>query len=173
MNPKRRWTLAIVAIVVVAGVVGLIVFREDPKQLGRLLIVSQEAGLSNRVVRLRFEPLNNKQTMIGLLRLRDGTGAVLDFRPEEIGPRKWGVLTNSFEVSVMLPSSIAAGWFVEASLWERTEGFRMVLTRAKLCLQFRSLRPWRETKVSHHRIGWVKSGPITNVVPHTADAPAR
>jgi len=36
---NRRWILAIVAIVVVAGVLGFVAFREDPKDVPRLVIL--------------------------------------------------------------------------------------------------------------------------------------
>jgi hypothetical protein len=59
VNPKRRWILAIAAIVVVAGVVGFIVFREDSRDdppRARIVQSSVEEGHWLLVIRV-YVPL--------------------------------------------------------------------------------------------------------------------
>jgi len=47
---KRRWLLAVLAVVLVAGVARFVVFREGPKEVPRLVVLGQKQVNGQKVV---------------------------------------------------------------------------------------------------------------------------
>jgi len=170
MNLKLRrwWLVAIVAIVVVVGVVGIILLREQPKELGRVVVAGQSEGLAGPVVALRFDAPTSNPVWMGKCRSRDAGGHMLHDPPEGTFPYQLVQTGDSVEFS--LPAPHNGRWFVEVEVWDESKGLDNLLQKARYSLKAKSLRHWTAL-TPWHSLGWVKSELNTNAVPSTADAP--
>ncbi len=182
---KRRWILAIAAIVVVA-VVGFVVFREAPKDdLPRLVVLGQEERNGQKVVAFRFEAPKHSKAALTLmfsmsLSTRDKPQP-LSVWPGGIGDFRAGEQKQFVIVRGMLLEAGQSNDFVGQSpvddVWrircqvcvEKGVGsWKDMWDRVRLCWRYKTL----SALVQKGFTSWVdvESEPITNSVPRTADA---
>jgi len=171
---KRRWTLAIVAMMVVLGVVGFFVLREARKNVPRLVVLRQEQANGQNMVVFRFDaPKRKRAALFWMVTQSESTK----------GERKpvWGKggtalgiveAGQSKEFSVMRPSD--GVWRLRCGVACDNTGVADALARLKSCFGQRSLRPLRSgTFRSLGSTVTIGSDLITNPVPPTADAPTK
>ena len=195
-NPKRRWMLAIVAIVVAAAVVGVVVFREGPKDVPRLVMLRQEQVTKGYevplfVVLFRFDaPKHTGARFQQVIIQNPSTGE--ERRLVEVGlgggRTRYQVLAQptppgaviarleteagqSTEFSVVRPVDDA--WRLRVHFARGYTGIRSLPTRVRSCWQRKSLAPmyWSMSVSGPSEI--VESELITNAVPRTGDATAQ
>ena len=171
VNPKRRWLLAIVTLVVVAGVVGFVLLRNDPKDdLPRLGILRQEHQNGQKVVVFRLEARKRRAlTSVDLTTLSPSTGSERAIEPawtNDVSVLERG----STEIRVIPP--VDEVWRLRCYVEVVDEGMKKVVERLKLCWSWKSLEGlfW-QGRFSTTVV--VESELITNTVPRTADTPAR
>ena len=196
---KRRWLLLILAIVVVAGVVGFIVFRENPKDVPRLVVLRQEQVTKGYevpffVVVFRFDaPKHTGARLQQVITLNPSTGEERRLVGVGLGGGRtrykvWdqptlppGVLLNhpqleveagqSTEFSVVRPVDDA--WRLRVHFARGYTGITSLPRWVLSCWQRKSLAPmyWRMSVSGPSEI--IDSELITNAVPRTAEAPAQ
>jgi len=170
---KRRWILAIVAIVLVVGVVASsmisAVLRNDPKDVPRLVMLRQEQENGQKVVVFRFDAPKHKAAGLGKVRMQNPfTGTETEIK----------VLGRSFEPVVRAGESdeirvvppVDDVWRLRCEVHvEDTRMDHVVVWRMRRCWGRNSFFPLWE-KTFHQRVT-LESELITNGVPPTADAP--
>ena len=107
VNRRRLWLLVLVAVGVVTGVLGFVVFREDSKDdlstddVPRLVVVNTDQTNGQRVVTFRLEVPKNKDVMIAEARM-EGVEVVSVIPPvNAINWTKTLPSTNKSEVRVV------------------------------------------------------------------------
>ena len=188
MRPRRRRVLAIGAIVVLAGLVDFVVFREDPKDdVPRLAILRQEHTNGQRVVVFRLDALKHRRATLTKLStqnlstgeerppmLLQGVGEILPGVHEEytgqgtaffLGHQLETRGGQSKEFWVIAP--VDAVWRLQGSVAFEDRRIRSVLVRLKWSWQEKSLAPirwpvWLSVK-------GFESEPITNAVPQRVE----
>ncbi len=181
MTPTRtrRWLRAVVALSVVTVVVGFVVFREDPKDVPRLVILEKKDLGGSQHVYFRLDaPRSQDVLLFGMHTLNPATkvrrkpmlegveGApdeilLLAQPPESTAPPVFKMKAGqSVEFRVAPP--VDNVWRLRCDVLTEASGVRGVLTRLRMCWQRRSLTPlWRSnTQVEYW--GLVESEPITN-----------
>ena len=192
---KRRWLVAIAAIVVVAGVVGFIVFRENPKDVPRLVVLRQEQVTKGYevpffVVVFRFDaPKHTGARLQQVITRNPSTGEERRLVGVGLGGGRtrykvWdqptlppGAVINhpqlevdagqSTEFSVVRP--VDDVWRLRCHFARDYTGIRSLPTRLRRCWMQKSFAPllWKFSRPSEI----IESGFITNAVPGTAENP--
>ena len=181
---KRRWLVVIVAIVVVAGVVGFVVFREDPP---RLVILKQEQVNGEKRVVFRLDApkhtgavLDRMSTVVlstgkqrrPVLQVGGALHQIMQVPPDFfLSPPLVVEAGESAEFSVSSP--VDDVWRLSCKISLREARTEILLSRVVSCWDEKSLAPLRTTFDDESTTRLVESDPITNAVPRTADAPAR
>jgi len=184
---KRRWILAIIAIVVAAGVVGFVVLREPRKgDLGRLSFSGFSEFENKRVARFRYEvpkwqvALTNGNDSIAAM---DATLVTMRIRcgpdlrqesPSVVGAPMERVRHLHMENGWITQFSIEPPedeiWRLEMPVCVRNVGFHRLASYVRILWHTKSFPTLRS--IDRFRIiGTVRSELITNAVPRTADAP--
>ena len=163
VNPKRQWTMAIVATVVVVGVVGFVVLRENPKDVPRLNILRQAQVNGQNAVIFRLDAPKHKAMEFGNVTTRKpsaetGREAVCDGPPGN-----YVEAGKSMMFSVISP--LDAVWRVRCEVNLEDRGMKDAVKRLKLCWRAKSFGPllWRDHRF--FTLGVVESDAITNAVP--------
>ena len=192
---KRRWLLAIVAVGVVAGLVGFVVFREDPKDVPRLVFLRQEQVTKGYevpffVVVFRFDaPKHTGARLQQVITRNPSTGEERRLVGVGLGGGRtrykvWdqptlppGAVINhpqleveagqSTEFSVVRP--VDDVWRLRCHFARDDTGIRSLPTRLRRCWLQKSCAPllWKFSRPSEI----IESGFITNAVPGTAENP--
>ncbi len=188
VNPKRRWFLAFVALAAVAGVVvGFIVLREPRKgDLGRLSFSGFWGEGSNRVAWFRYEvpkwqvALTNNLDSIAamdatLVCMRIRPGSNLKQEPpllESMGRVRQVTRDNGWITQLSIEPPKDEIWWLEMPVCVRNLGFHRLASYVRILWRTKSFPTLRS--IGQFRIiGTVRSEPITNAIPSTADAPTK
>jgi len=188
---KHRWVLRIVGILVLAVVVGVVVFREDLKDVPRLVIVGEEHANGQKWVLFRLDAPKHKSVglvTMSMVSLATGTERrpmlrgvggfyyeVHDVQTPQgrkllLGPTIEAEAGQSTGFSVLAPVGEVRQLRCEAALMS-TSMMRGVATRLKRCWQTKSLAPLSSLVTLRREM--IGSNLITNAMPRTADAPAK
>jgi len=183
---RRRWMVAIVAVGVVAAVVGFIVLRESRKgDLGHLSFSGFSEFQNKRVALFRYEVPKWRVALTNATDCSEAMDATLvtmrircgpDLRqelPSVVGAPMERVRQFHVENGWITQFSIEPPkdeiWCVEMPVCVRNVGFHRLASYVRILWQtksfptLRSIHPFRI-------IGTVRSEVITNTVPRTADA---
>lgn len=194
-NPKRRWILAIIAIVVVAGGVVFVAFREEPKDDSpRLVVVRQQQVNGQNEVAFRLDAHKHIRTWVVTMAKQnpftgEGHKPMLhvagntNYAISERNTQHNGQQRRDFVVEP--PLAVEAGrskefkiiappdevWRLHCDVVVECPVTTALPEQVRWCWKYKSLRP----------LGWgvpgsmeiVDSELITNAVARSADAPAR
>ena len=182
VNPKRRWRLAIVAIVAVA-VAGFVIFRKDPKDVPRLVVLGQKQVNGQKVVVFRFDaPKRTTAVLTTMWTMNPSTGKHRHAVSESQAPQATTVVSRRASVvaaagqstlfHVLTPPDDV--WRLLCEVMVEEKGISTVLVRVKGCWQLKSLAPLGEKNVDFWSAGsFIGSELITNAIPATTETPTK
>jgi hypothetical protein len=189
---KRRWKLAIVAIgVVVAAVLGFVVFREDPEDVPRLVVLRQEQVNGEMRVVFRFDaPKHRRAVLLAMSTVDVSTGKEcrpvlqvggalheIEELPVFIRPKGRSTLNppllveprKSAEFSVSSP--LYDVWRLSCHIGLKERLSERFWKRVVWCWKDEWLAPLASIFSNDYGGEFLDSDLITNAVPPAADAP--
>jgi hypothetical protein len=157
--------IAVGVVLVFVIVLALAFQRQQPKDLGRLVVLKQEAVGSNFKVRLQWQRPNKRLAIGGDLFGKDETGTLWKLPWASIMSSA-GWTESKQEFTLIAPGNSPARWFVETEVFEPIDGISKLSLRAQMSLTSKSLSPLRGDIGPFYRtLGTVRSDYITNAVP--------
>jgi hypothetical protein len=188
MNSKRRWLVVIVAVGLVAGVVGFEVFREDPEAYPpRLVFLRQVEKDGQRVAVFRFDAPERKDVAVAtvctqnlatgkdsdLVRFFDLSVLNLDLRHFSLryGYSPWLEVKAGQSKEFGVAAAPEQVWRLRCLFLLRDTRIRELRLLLGECWDTKSLRPLGQKK--YFLSGTLESDLITNTVPRTAETPTK
>ena len=189
---KRRWTLAIVAMMVVLGVVGFFVLREARKNVPRLVVLRQEQANGQNMVVFRFDAPKRRKAYLRTMSALDVSTGMLR-RPVYLASDPFQDLfvlqapQGASDFTLRPPPEVEAGqskelhvlppadgqWRLRCGATSEDTGIRSLPIRVRQCWANKSLAPLRRRSFRVFLSEIIESELITNAVPIATETPTR